>query len=338
MRAVTIIAAVAVAGAFLLGLYKHIITKTLGTTDPAIEKAFQEWAVTFGKTYGTPTERNYRRSVFAQNVEKIAQYNKLYTHRSGLNHLSDLTYEEFLAKYTTTEAPRRSSEKPATKPSLAQAPSVDWRQKDAVNGIKNQGNCKASWAFATTAAIESSYKIAGNQLYNLAEQQIIDCSNLYGNQGCVNGTALNSYLYVKTVGGQMQTSDYPYTQQQGKCGYKKADLKAKISGFNELAFDNCHSLVSQLNFQPVSVGLAVSPEFQSYTSGIFNITTCGTTLATYATVVGYDTDPDTKANFWIIRNSWGANWGEAGYMRMDRSGQFPAGICGICQYGTYPTV
>lgn len=64
---------------------------------------------------------------------------------------------------------------------------MDWRQYGVVTDVKNQGQCSSSWAFATTGALEGAWALAGNSLTSFSEQQLVDCSRSYGNQGCSGG-------------------------------------------------------------------------------------------------------------------------------------------------------
>jgi len=74
-----------------------------------------------------------------------------------------------------------------------------------------------------------------------------------------------------------------------------------------------------------------------YSGGVYSDTTCGTGLNHGVAAIGYGTDNGTGQQFWLVRNSWGASWGEQGYIRMDRGVMTSTGICGICLAASYPT-
>lgn len=77
---------------------------------------------------------------------------------------------------------------------------IDWTQKGAVTPVKNQGQCGACWSFSVTGGLEGLSKIAYGVLRSFSEQQLIDCSAPYGNQGCNGGFISNGYKFVKDHG------------------------------------------------------------------------------------------------------------------------------------------
>ena len=76
--------------------------------------------------------------------------------------------------------------------------------------IKNQGSCKSSWAFSATGALEGQLYKASRQLLSLSEQQLLDCSEAFGNNGCYGGVTSNAFTYVTKCGGVCRESSYPY--------------------------------------------------------------------------------------------------------------------------------
>jgi KDEL-tailed cysteine endopeptidase len=337
MKVQTIIAILAVGAAVSLGLF--VRSQSLQAVAPS-DAAFTSWLAQFKKVYRTPAEKAYRRTVFLKNLQLVRELNKAHTYESGLNEFSDMAFEEFKAKYTGVNIPENEEKVYADLSGIEQAASVNWVTAGAVNPIKNQGQCGSCWAFSATSAIESANKIAGNALLSLSEQQMVDCAGgLYGNQGCNGGWMNRAFFYIKTVGGQELETTYPYTGQDNSCKFKKANVKASIKGYTDLPAKDCNALATAVNSRPVAIAVEVTAPFQAYKSGVFSDTTCkqGGQVNHAINVVGYATWTDGTP-YWNVRNSWGTTWGQNGYILMNRSLQLPNGLCGVCDYATYPSI
>ena len=76
--------------------------------------------------------------------------------------------------------------------------------------VKKQGHCGSSWAFSATGALEGQYYRATRRLVSLSEQQFLDCSEGFGNQGCDGGLSTNAFRYVQSNGGICAESQYTY--------------------------------------------------------------------------------------------------------------------------------
>jgi C1A family cysteine protease len=299
---------------------------------------FIQWKNTQNKVYSSPKEEQFRKLNFYRNLRNIEAVNRdaSLTYKAGLNQFSDLTEEEFTVKYTGL-ASIKAEEATLHVKGERNDDSVDWRTQGAVNPVKNQGQCGSCWAFSAVGAVESAWKIAGNALASFSEQQLVDCSTAYGNHGCNGGLMNNAFNYwIKGSKGIELESDYPYTARDGTCKFSAAKIKGTITSFKVIAQNDCDGLLHAITQQPVSVGIAANA-IMSYTSGIFNNPRCGTQLNHGVTAVGYGTQGTQE--FWIVRNSWGASWGEQGYIRMARDdNKREAGMCGICLAASYPVV
>ena len=310
--------------------------QTLGQIPGPIVDAFAKWSSTHNKMYTSPSEKSYRMAVFTRNFYKVVALNKINTHTSALNKFADLTEEEFVAKYTGLKVPKNLKRNGVKHVASANRPdSVDWRTQGVVNPVKDQGQCGSCWAFSATSAIEAAWKLSGKTLVNLAEQQLVDCGGDTGNYGCNGGWMDWAFQSIINNGGQDLTDDYKYTAQDGTCKFNKAKVAATISKFADVPA-TCDALVSAIAQQPTSVAIYANSDFMLYSSGVFNSGTCTSSINHGVTAVGYGTD--SGKDFYIVRNSWGASWGEAGYIRMIRDSTSAKGICSICTITSYPIV
>lgn len=212
--------------------------------------------------------------------------------------------------------------------------SVDWREKDVLSRVKNQGNCGSCWSFSSTGAIEAIHAISTGTLLNISEQQLVDCSDDYGNNGCKGGSMDNAFKYV-IDNGLCSEKEYPYTAEKGKC--KKCKTIVNISDYKNVVSNNEEILKRVVYQQPVSVAIQANlPSFQAYSSGIYSDPSCGSQLDHGVLVVGYGYDILHNMDYWIVKNSWGPNWGENGYIRIQRNIINKTGLCGIAMQPSIP--
>ena len=147
-----------------------------------------------------------------------------------------------------------------------------------------------------------------------------------------------TFDYIKDAGGIETEAKYPYHAADQKCVSDPAKFEAvKVTDYTDVRPNDCNDLIVSIAKQPVSVSIAAS-SMQFYKNGVFHNIFCGTGLNHGVVAVGYGHDATVKKDFWIVRNSWGAGWGEDVYIRMDREKNSFHGICGICMYGSYPEV
>ena len=133
-------------------------------------------------------------------------------------------------------------------------------------------------------------------------------------------------------------SDYPYTSgsgSSGKCQYDKSKGEVGVKTWTNVPKKSVAQLKAAIDKQPVAVTIeADTTVFQHYTSGVLDSTKCGTSLDHAVTAVGYGTNESGQA-YYLVRNSWGPDWGEQGYIRI--AAVDGLGICGIQQVSLYPT-
>jgi hypothetical protein len=302
------------------------------------EYEFVKWMTKYGKSYA-PEEFFYKFEVFSKNYDFVQAHNaKNTTWEVELNKFADLTSAEFKAIYNGYKPElRRGHRTPSLRDirvGSTQYPSgsLDWTTKNAVTGVKDQGQCGSCWSFSTTGSVEGIVAIAHGHLTSLSEQELMDCSYSYGNLACGGGTMDAAFKYVQ-ANGLCTEAAYPYTAKTSKdCQKSSCAMSAdsKISGYTDVPKQNENALGTAVDSQPVSIAIEADQSgFQMYKSGVF-CGTCGENLDHGVLLVGYGTD-GTNA-YWKIKNSWGTSWGEQGYIRVCRN----KNECGLSDQPSYP--
>jgi aminopeptidase C len=120
----------------------------------------------------------------------------------------------------------------------------------------------------------------------------------------------------------------------GSSSCRTGIAKGGITGYKDVNKDSEKDLMSAVQNGPVSVAVDAT-KFQSYRSGILS-GNCGTNLDHGVLMVGFSTDA-MAGDYWIVKNSWNARWGEKGYIRVAR-GKGGKGECGILDQPSYPVV
>ncbi|MQL73067.1 hypothetical protein Taro_005411 [Colocasia esculenta] len=285
-----------------------------------------------------------RFNVFKYNVRYIHEFNKKdKPYKLALNKFGDMTHEEFRQTYAGSKIAHHAllrgtptgSQVFSHGTTTNQPPSVDWRQSGAVTPVKNQGQCGSCWAFSTVVAVEGINQIKTKKLVSLSEQELIDCDTT-DNQGCNGGLMEYAFEFIKNNGGITTERNYPYTAEDGTCDDVKANSHAVvIDGHERVPANDEDALMKAVAQQPVSVAIEASgQDFQFYSEGVFT-GECGTQLDHGVAIVGYGATQD-GTKYWIVKNSWGAEWGEKGYIRMQRGIADKEGLCGIAMEASYP--
>lgn len=300
---------------------------------------FLDFTYRYNKVYDD-NEIVLRYNIFEQNLNTINNHNSQnHTWTMAINQFADMTPEEFKSYTLCYNSPKldnvpRISFDNVFKPSLIDTPDqIDWTSKGAVTGVKDQGSCGSCWSFSTTGGVEGSYFLSTGDLKSFSEQQLVDCSTSYGNQGCQGGLMTDAFKYIQDNGICLE-SDYTYSAMDGKC--KKCTVVTKIDSFIEIPTNNEDALKQAVSMQPVSVAIeADQGSFQFYSKGVMT-SSCGTNLDHGVLAVGYGTL--NGVDYWKVKNSWGENWGDSGYILLQRNTKDSAGQCGITLMASYPVI
>jgi len=127
-------------------------------------------------------------------------------------------------------------------------------------------------------------------------------------------------------------NDYKYQMKDGTCEYESKDqTRIQVVSYTDVQANSTSDLMAALAQQPVGVAVdAGQLPFQTYTSGIINSSACYTQQNHAITAVGYGTRASDSMQYFIVKNSWGSTWGEAGYVRIQATGS-GVGICGVLE-------
>lgn len=283
--------------------------------------------------------------------------NKTLTYQLEVNKFADWTTAELEA--LVMKSPEKTFDLPMLNTSSTKGPrmlrggapglptKVDFRSTEnraariGVSSVKNQLHCGSCWAFSTVGVLESMMMLNGEEL-DLSEQQLVNCAEeaFAKTGGCDGGNKAAALQWVAEH-GIAKESDYPYTAEFGSC----QEAKPFVTLTGPRAVQPCQELTLMDvvdKYGPVAVSVWVDTTTRAwslYKSGTFTAdglsardrASCSTNHAVL--LVGYGTD-EMDNNYWIIKNSWGTDWGEGGYIRIARDG----GECGNSCVGLRPVL
>jgi len=289
------------------------------------------------KNYESIETFNKRFEIFRDNMKYIEEMNILGKNITlGETQFSDLTEDEFKKLQMTNVFFSRTCNTYSYTESNIPA-SIDWRERNAVTPVKDQGQCGSCWSFSATGAMEGAWAIKSGELVSLSEQQLVDCSSgfEYGNHGC-NGGLMDGAFQYAIKNGMCSEDSYTYQASNGQC--QNCDRIVSISDCNDVPPNNQMALKEAVSIGPVSIAIeADTRTFQLYKGGVISSDACGTNLDHGVLIVGYGTENETP--YWLVKNSWGTSWGENGFVKIERSdSENDAGVCGIAMQPSFPIV
>jgi len=281
-------------------------------------------------------EKRVRFRKFRRSLKEVVKMNaEQDSYETTVNFMSTLTEEEKEQHYgiNVTAYPVGDWDAPAGQGSQGLqgfSGSANWRTRGAVTAVKNQKSCGSCWTFAGIAAFEGHYKIKAGALKRFSEQEFLDCTNSDG-RGCKGGWYWNAFDRTVARHQHLATSkDYPYIAKHGRCrrsSTRNGMTHARCTGSYKVRRGSDAALAQALNQGPVAIAFEIKGGFNQYKSGILRVTGCGATPHHAMAVVGY------TSTYWDIKNSWGPNWGDQGFIKFDRRVN---NMCGVSNWAAYP--
>lgn len=323
-----------------------------------------DWKAFHGRAYRSEGEEGQAFRAFQDNMRMVHDINAnpdLAFWASG-NQFSDLTWEQFKLQYLSAPPPadalQPSANATAAAAKAASAASqgvraggrrllqqtFDWRKQGIVTPVRNQGRCNACWVMAGIHALEAAYMIANSLTtpVQFSAQQALDCFPL---GGCSWGSAAE-FMNTLTRNTLTLESVYPLTSDQtgttGACqsnlvqqalgGQQVIEYASNTAGYDRFEMEDEPTLIQAMQVNPLVHHFEVDIQFMQYAGGVYSAQTCtGQNLNHALTNYGFNLNEGS----WLFKNSWGASWGDNGYVRIKMIGG--QGTCGLYRWVFRPS-
>ncbi|CDW51800.1 cysteine proteinase [Trichuris trichiura] len=312
-----------------------------------VRRKFTSFTSKFKKTYATVKELHHRMQIFQENLCRIDMFNwkssmnDKQAAKFGITQYSDLTEKEFSSSYTGLKLSKPENAVNVSDEQLLSRfrqvrQAFSWKSCGVLPAVREQGPCGACYAFATSDLIASQYAV-DHHLWNksvhaISAQAIIDCMPEPAAYACEGGRPYGVLkLLAKTRQRLPMESCYPYEMEEGKCRREKCNNETSeaqvewAKSFNASGSREKELIALLVNWGPVIVTINVPDWLQFYKTGVLQQSQCGKVPEHAVLLVGYDFTAPTP--YYIIKNSWGDDWGEEGYMRLE-AGRNTCGLAG----------
>ena len=320
---------------------------------------FQKFMIKYNKTYQSEKELEKRFEYFKESLNYIEENKDKVSHKIGINKFSDVSKEERnrmfrpfdfsgleslieKGKLFVSKIEQKAKNYPET---------LDFRAQGKVTHVKDQNPCNSCPLFSTIATIEAQYKNQKGVLESFSEQQLYDCTD-YHIKCEMNIVLWRVFQYYGNLKYLYKEEFYKYKLKDNKNNCKSFE-QAKNSGKNETIRLNSVDFLIYINENfgiPVDIMKQILIEVNGpitvmidaelivgYVGGIIkmNPEKCskGSEPNHAVVIVGYGIDKD-GSTYWIVKNSYGKDWGESGYFRV-LAGE---NLCSIERMALYPDI
>lgn len=317
--------------------------------------SFEQYLQESGKKY-EGAEYETRREYFDENLKRIQAHNaKSPSYTLGVNMFTDRSPEELKSTFggnkhmlnrpsvlKSSSSPLEGKSAAERQKILSQLPaSKDWRVEGVVTPVKDQGHCGSCWAHAAVETIESFLAINTGVLTEISQQELVACmpntDDCGGTGGCQGATATLAFDYLSEY-GLPELWQYGYESATYWLGANGACLRDLMYGTTpampRVVMADGYTLLPRNSYEDLMVTVAtVGPvainvdasTWHAYEGGVFS--GCpqeDVDINHVVQLVGYGTCPVSKKDYWLVRNSWTSQWGESGYIKIERED----GYCG----------
>lgn len=327
----------------VLGFRNTLNVVLLGAASSAGLPSFDSFIQMHGRTYEHGSaEYQERQAIYEKNRKTIEQQNgradRLWT--AGVNKLADWTDVEYQTlmgwdgsarpqghTHGHRRFPRHQTFLQQDAEDLSDLPTEKvYSNLRMSKEVKNQGPCGSCWAIAAATVLEGHYEIYSGKFRSFSTQQMVSCTpnprECGGKGGCSGATAELAMDWVLHH-GLANEEEVPYMADDTKCtapnttdATQLAATKFGMTGWETLEINKYEPLVRALAERGPAVVAAAADTWGTYESGIFNGCTKDCVVNHAVTAIGYGQENGVK--YWLIQNSWGEDWGEAGHIRLFR--------------------